>query len=103
METVAPPVVECRHLCREVAVGVGPGGPLAVVDAEAVVLEEPAGAVLDHEGPAEAGDHAVVVAEPADGRGGAVGTGEGVGVDVERAAVGRRRAGGSGARRRRRR
>ena len=55
---------ERRHLCGQVAVGVGPGGPLAVVDAEAVVLEEPVGAVLDEERAAEARDDAVVVAEP---------------------------------------
>ena len=66
---------------------------MAVVDAEAVVLEEPVGAVLDHERAAEARDDAVVVAQPADGRGGAVGAGEGVRVDVERAAVGRARPG----------
>ena len=86
-------VVEGRHLGRQVAAGVGPGRSLAVVDAEAVVLEEPAGTVLDDEGPAEAGDDAVVVSQPPDGRRGAVGTGEGVGVDVEVAAVGGGRAG----------
>ena len=92
-------VAERGHLGREVAAGVGPGRPLALVDAEPVLLEEAAGAVLDHEGAPETGDDAVVVAEPADGRGGPVGTGEGVGVDVEIAAVGRGGAGGAGGRR----
>ena len=88
METEAPEQGEGGDLGRQVAVGIGPGGPLPVVDAEAVVLERPR-AVLDHERAAEAGDDAVVVAEPSDGRCGAVGAGEGVRVDVEGAAVGR--------------
>ena len=90
-------VVERGHLGREEAAGVRPGRALALVDAEAVVLEQAARAVLDHERAAETGDHAVVVAQPPDGRRGPVGTGEGIGGDVERAAVG-----GSGARRARR-
>ena len=77
-------VVEGGDLGREEAAGVGPGRPLALVDAESVVLEQAARAVLDHERAAEAGDHAVVVAEPPDGRRGPVGTGERIGVDVER-------------------
>ena len=67
---------ERRDLRGEVAVGVGPGGRGAVVDAEAVVLVE---AVLDEEHPAEAGDDALLVALPADLRPAAVGAGEGVG------------------------
>ncbi len=67
---------ERRDLCGEVAVGVGPGGRGAVVDAEAVVLVD---AVLDEEHPAETGHHALLVALPADLRRGAVGAGEGVG------------------------
>ena len=93
---------ERGHLRRQVAVGVGPGGALPVVDAEAVVLEEPVGAVLDDEGAAETRDHAVVVAQPADGRGGAVRAGEGLRVDVEDAPVGRARPRSRGGRGRRR-
>ena len=89
---------ERGHLRGQVAVGVGPGGALPVVDAEPVLLEEPVGAVLDDEGAAETRDHAVVVAQPPDGRGGAVRAGEGLRVDVEDAAVGRARPGGRGGR-----
>ena len=71
--------VEGRDLCGQVAVGVVPGGLLAGVETEAVVDEISLWTVLDQEGAAEAGDHAVVVAQPADGRCRAEGTGEGSG------------------------
>ena len=78
--------VERRDLFGQVAAGVGPRGPLAVVDPEAVLVEEAVGSVLHDERPAQAGDHAVVVARPPDGGRGAVRAGERVRVDVEAAA-----------------
>ncbi len=85
-------VAKGGDLRRQVAVGVGPGGALSVVDAEALVLEQSIRAVLDQEGAPEAGDDALVVAEPPDGRGRAVGPGPCVGIHVEGTAVARLRS-----------
>ncbi len=89
-----PGVPEGGGLGGEVAVGIRPGGRGAVVDAEPEVLVD---AVLDEEGPAETGDHPLVVALPADLRCGAVGAGERIRVQIEIAVVGRVRSGAGGA------
>jgi len=81
-------VGERRHLGGQVATSVGPGRALPVVQAEPVAPEVPVGAVLNEEGPAEAGHDAVVVTQPPDRRRRAVGSGECVGLHVEAALVG---------------
>ncbi len=87
--------VEGGDLGGQVPVGIVPGGLLAGVEAEAVVDEISLRSVLDQEGATEAGDHAVVVAQPADGRRRAEGAGEGSRVDVEGTPIGRRRTPGT--------
>ena len=59
------------------------------------------GTVLGQEGATQAGDDAVVVAQPADRRCRGEGAGEGIGVEVEGAPIGRRRTARTRGRRRR--
>ena len=91
-----------RDLRGQVTVGILPGRLLAVVEPEAVVDEVSVRTVLDHEGATEAGDDAVVVAQPADGRGRGEGSSKGVGVDIEGAPIGRCRTARTRGRRTRR-